>query len=135
MDENKKLQVGLFLLRITVFLVMFMWTLDKLVRPEHGAAVFQVFYRLPLSGEGIMYAIGALELIVIFGFLLGIFKSWTYGLVLVFHLISTLSAYQQYLMPFESVNLLFFAAWPMLAACICLFLLREEDTFFTWKKS
>lgn len=31
----------------------------------------------------------------------------------------------------EGPNLLFFAAWPMLAACLALFLLRDEDTLAT----
>lgn len=42
--------------------------------------------------------------------------------VLLLHGISTLSSYRQYLDPFN--NLLFFAAWPMLAACFALYLLR-----------
>jgi hypothetical protein len=37
----------------------------------------------------------------------------------------------QYLNPWEPNNLLFFAAWPMLAACFSLYLLRELDTKFT----
>ena len=55
----------------------------------------------------------------------------TYGAVLVLHAISTLSSYRQYLSPFEGSNLLFFAAWPMLAACVGLYLLRDHDTLFT----
>jgi putative oxidoreductase len=47
----------------------------------------------------------------------------------VLHGISTLSSYRQYLDPFD--NLLFFAAWPMLAACVALFLLRDLDTKWT----
>jgi hypothetical protein len=45
---------------------------------------------------------------------------------LIFHAISTLASYRQYLAPFD--NLLFFAAWPMLAACFTLYLLRDLDT-------
>jgi hypothetical protein len=41
--------------------------------------------------------------------------------------VSTFSSYKQYLAPFEGPNLLFFAAWPMLAACFTLFLLRDQD--------
>jgi len=44
----------------------------------------------------------------------------------VMHAVSTLSSFPQYIDAFN--NLLFFAAWPMLAACIALFLLREHDT-------
>ncbi len=47
------------------------------------------------------------------------------------HAVSTLSSFRQYLAPFKGPNLLFFAAWPMLAACIALFLLRDLDTLWT----
>jgi len=58
-----------------------------------------------------------------------------YGAVLLLHGISTLSAYKQYLHPFEPHNLLFFAAWPMLAACFALYYLREADVLWTFKGS
>lgn len=56
----------------------------------------------------------------------GLLKTWTYGAVLVFHAVSTFSAFGKYLQPFD--NLLFFAAWSMLGACAALFLLRHYDT-------
>jgi hypothetical protein len=54
-------------------------------------------------------------------------------LVFVLHGISTLSSYRQYLDPFD--NLLFFAAWPMLAACFALYSLRDLDTRWTLARS
>ena len=48
--------------------------------------------------------------------------------------INVLSAYKQYLNPFESPNLLFFAAWPMLAACFALYSLRKLDTLLAIEK-
>jgi hypothetical protein len=106
-----------------VFLV---WTLDKLVLPEHAAKVFTSFYGLGGLSESIFYAIGAAQLVLILAFVGGLFKTWTYGAILIFHGVSTLAAFSKYLQPFD--NLLFFAAWPMLAACAALFLLREYDT-------
>ncbi len=75
-----------------------------------------------------------IELAIILAFLAGWKKKWVYGFVLVLHGISTLSSYHQYFTPFEKVNLLFFAAWPMLAACYALFILRDKDTLFTLSK-
>jgi len=45
------------------------------------------------------------------------------------HGISTLSSWPRYIAAFD--NLLFFAAWPMLAACVALFLLRDSDTLLS----
>jgi hypothetical protein len=46
----------------------------------------------------------------------------------VLHGISTVSTFSQYLAPFQGTNLLFYAAWPMLAACVTLYALRDLDT-------
>jgi putative oxidoreductase len=126
-----KLELSLLVLRYGVALVMLMWTLDKFLRPDHAAAVYEGFYGLGGIGPSLMYALAAAELVLIAGFVLGLARTWTYGLILLFHAISTLSSWKQYLAPFEGPNLLFFAAWPMLSACIALFLLREHDRMFT----
>lgn len=124
-DLNTRLPQALLALRVTVFLVMLVWTLDKILNPGHAGAVFENFYFLSGMGPGILMAIAVAELVIILGFLAGFAKTWTYGAVLVFHAISTLSSWQMYL-GFD--NLLFFAAWPMLGACFALFWLRDEDT-------
>lgn len=129
----KNLQIGLLLLRISVFLVMLMWTIDKIVRASHASGVFKNFYNIEISQSPMMLIIGILELILLIVFLIGVKKRISYGLVLIFHFISTISSFKQYLNPFEGPNLLFFAAWPMLAACWILFSLREDDTYFTLK--
>lgn len=66
---------------------------------------------------------------LLLAFLVGYQKRVSYGLVLVLHGVSTLSSYAKYLEPFS--HLLFFAAWPMLAACVALYLLRDLDTRWT----
>jgi hypothetical protein len=120
--------VALLLLRLSVFVVMLMWTLDKFVRPAHAAAISKAFYRLPLSAPGLVYLLGALELVLLVGFVVGVQKRLTYGAVTVLHGLSTVAAFNQYLAPFQGTNLLFYAAWPMLAACVTLYSLRDLDS-------
>lgn len=127
-NVDQRLPTALFTLRITVFLVMLVWTLDKILNPGHAGAVFENFYFIPGMGPGALMAVAVAELVIILGFLAGVAKTWTYGAVLVFHAISTLSSWQMYL-GFD--NLLFFAAWPMLAVCFTLFWLRDQDTLLT----
>lgn len=123
---HQRLPIALLLLRLGVFIVMFMWTLDKFVQPDHTAAVFANFYMLDGLEQGVFYIIGAVQLLVVLAFVAGFMRTISYGLVLVMHSVSTFSSYGQYLAPWD--NLLFFAAWPMLAACIALWLLRDADT-------
>ncbi len=119
---------SLLLLRAGVFIVMFVWTLDKFVNPDHTAKVYEFYFGVGGLGGAVFYAIGALELILVTAFLAGAFKRVTYGIVLLLHAVSTLAAWRLYLDPFS--NLLFFAAWPMLAACVTLYLLRDLDTLW-----
>jgi putative oxidoreductase len=123
---DQRIPLSLLLLRIGVFIVMLMWTLDKFFNPGHAGKVYEGFYGISMTGETVMALIGAAELVLIVAFVAGAFRRVTYGAVLILHGISTLSSWSQYLNPFD--NLLFFAAWPMLAACIALYLLRDLDT-------
>lgn len=134
MNPKKRIPYTLLFMRITVFLVMLIWTIDKLMRPEHAATVFKHFYFIGGLSHTVMYIIGGLEIILILGFLAGFKKRLTYGIVLILHAISTLSSMKQYFAPFEKAHILFFAAWPMLAACFALYVLRDLDTKWVFDK-
>ena len=126
-EQDNKLQFSLLFLRLTVFLVIFMWTIDKFINPGHSAKIYESYYNIAGLGDVVMYAIGVIEIIILLLFLVGYKKKYTYSAILAIHTVSTLSAFKQYLAPFDGPNLLFFAAWPMLAACLALFLLRDQD--------
>ncbi len=126
MNTDHRIPVALLLLRVSVFLVFLMWTLDKLVNPGHAEQVFARFYLIGGLGASAFAVIGGAELVLLRGFLAGYQKRWTYGAILLLHGIATLSSFRQYLTPFS--NLLYFAAWPMLAACFTLYVLRDLDT-------
>lgn len=102
-----------------------MWALDKFINPAHAAAVFENSYLIDGLGPAVFYSPGFVELVILIGFLIGYQNITTYSISLILHGISTLSSFPQYLDPFE--NWLFFAAWPMLAACCALFSLRDLD--------
>jgi hypothetical protein len=105
--------------------------MDKFVNPAHSAKILQIFYGITGSNDFAVYVMGALQLLLVLAFLAGVKKRLTYGLIFLMHTASTLSAYKLYIDGFN--NLLFFAAWPMLAACFALYLLRDEDVKFTLK--
>jgi putative oxidoreductase len=133
MSFENRLRYSLFGLRLGVFLVMFMWTIDKFINPDHAARVFEKFYLISGLSVPMYYAIGAVQAAIVLAFVAGIQKRLSYGLVFLMHLVSTVSSYERYLDPWNAPNLLFFAAFPMLAAIAALYLLRDEDTFLTWR--
>lgn len=128
-QDQDRLPVSLFCLRAGVFIVMALWSVDKILNPGHAAAVFDTYYLMGGIGATTLAVIGVVQLLIEVAFVVGLFRTVTYGFVLVTHLLSTLASWPGYLEPFD--NLLFFAAWPMLAACIALFLLRDRDTLWS----
>ncbi len=117
-------------LRIGMFVFMLVWTLKKLIEPEAYQGIFLSFYGLDL-GAAPIYAIGAVQLLVLLAFVSGAFKTVSYGLVLIMNVISLLVSYQQILDPYNGPNQLFAASIPVAAASLVLFLLRDRDTWLT----
>ncbi|MDD1829065.1 hypothetical protein LRP52_43635 [Photobacterium sp. ZSDE20] len=121
-----KLATSLLLLRIGIFIVFLFWGLDKILVPEHAVKVLSGFYGIDMSVNAMM-ALGVAQLGFLGAFVVGMWKKYTYGAVLVLHAGSTFASFAKYMDPFN--NLLFFASWPMFAACVALFLLRDYDTY------
>lgn len=132
-DKNldSKLALALLLIRIGVGIVFFMWTIDKLMNPEHTARVFAAFYMIDSLSTVASYVIGSLQMIVVLAFLAGALKKYSYMAVFIMHLVSSLSTYERYFDPWTGTNLLFFAALPMLAGCWALWSLRDQDTLLS----
>lgn len=128
-DKNitSKLELSLFLIRIGVGIVFFMWTLDKLMNPEHTARVFAAFYMIDSLSTVASYTIGSIQMLVVLAFITGALKKYSYMAIFIMHLISSLSTYERYFDPWTGTNLLFFAALPMLAGCWALWSLRDQD--------
>ena len=127
--SNSELPVALFILRLGLGAFLLLFGIDKLVAPETTVEVFAQFYGLIVS-HGMVYATGALEILLGLAFLAGLWKTLSYGLGLLLHAVSTLATYHELLSPFGA-NHLFLAAVPVLAAFIALFLLRRHDTLWS----
>lgn len=61
-NNTNRIATVLLVLRLSVFLVMLVWTIDKFVRPAHAIAVFEGFYFIKGVGAAVVYALGAAEL-------------------------------------------------------------------------
>jgi len=129
-----RVKPALLMLRVALFVFMAVWVADKFANPAHTAAVFSTFYSIDGVGPTVSYLLGAVQGVLLIGFLFGYAKTVTYGAMLLLHAASTLVSFSRYLAPFEGANLLFYAAWPTLAAFVVLFLLRDHDTMLTASK-
>jgi len=125
---NAKLKLSLFALRVSIFLVTLIWVINQLLNPSQAIEIFEGLSNMP---DYAIYVIGTIELILISGFLLGIFKTVTYGAVLLIQAVSVFSLIDEFFKPFSGSNMMLLAYIPMFAACVMLFLLRRKDTFLS----
>tara|TARA_R110000868_G_scaffold113557_4_gene304666 strand:- start:2169 stop:2624 length:456 start_codon:yes stop_codon:yes gene_type:complete len=137
-NAERKLQLSLLALRLTIAWFLMQWVLDKFLNPDHTARIFAFFYKVPID-ISLSPVIGSIQLIVVTAFLLGFMKPISYGAVALMHTVTTLSTWKSILMPFaEGSNQLFSTGVPVLAACWALFALREHDvllSFDAWRDS
>lgn len=126
---DSKLARALFILRVSLALFLLLWGLDKIVVSAGTVGIFDHFYKVSI-GAAAAKVLGGLEIVLALAMLAGLWKTWTYGLGLLLHTVSTLSTWRQLLSPFGD-NHLFIAALPVLGAFVALFLLRDRDTLWT----
>lgn len=132
MGNRSSLQISLAIIRFSIGLFFWVWSVEKIIHPELTQQVFETFYKVQIS-ISLSIGIGILQSLVILVFILGLLKTWSYGLLLGMHLVSTLSTYERLLNPYEPPNHLFWAGIPVLGAIIALFLLRDSDQFLVVK--
>lgn len=127
-DRNLLLSLALMRLSIAGFLMV--WVCDKLFNADAAVRTFSKYY-YGVSGDTIMLTIGLVQLVLVLTFAAGRFKTITYGTVTLMHAVSTIASYERYMDPLARPNILFWAAIPVLAAMIALFILRERDQMWT----
>lgn len=126
-----KLPLGLMLVRYGVVLFMLPWILMKFTAPSSTTGIFEKYYHISGVGNEVSYAIGAVMLAVLIAFAVGFKKRISYGLIMLFHGVSTVMTIP-YLIPYtEKFIPTFMAAIPTLAALILLYMMRDHDTKFT----
>ncbi|MEM8721202.1 MAG: DoxX protein [Cyanobacteria bacterium P01_G01_bin.39] len=130
MKHQQQLKIGLALIRLSTGIFFLIWSVEKIIKPETTQKIFAKFYMMEISPT-IAIGIGVLQTLLVLAFMAGLFKIWTYGAILGMHAVSTISTFRELLSPYEAINHLFWAAVPLLAALIALFLLREEDLLLT----
>ena len=132
MPSNLKPALAILRYALSAFLAV--WVVEKFLHPETTVAIWKHFYLVEAMPEVGSYVIGAIQAVALLGFVLGVAKFWSYGFWFVTHSLGTVLSYKQLLNPYDSVNHLFWAAVPVAAAFLLLFLLRREDTLGTLGK-
>jgi len=126
---DRESDIALLVLRLGLGVFLLLFGLDKLVATQTAASIFAQYYGLNVSSALVSVA-GLLEVALALAILAGLWRTWSYGLGFVVHLVSTLATYRELLAPFGD-NHMYLAALPVLAGFACLFLLRQRDSLWS----
>ncbi|MEM6449305.1 MAG: hypothetical protein AAF703_03225 [Cyanobacteria bacterium P01_D01_bin.105] len=134
----QRVSLVLLLTRISIFIAMSIWVLDKFVKPEHTAAVFESFYGIGGISTAVSYFLGTLQLAIMLAFLVGFKKKLSYGLVLLMHTASTLVSFPKYIALLRgqtSCSMHPGQCWRLVLCCITSEIsIREEPSETTLSK-
>ncbi|MBA4782043.1 MAG: hypothetical protein H2045_02325 [Rhizobiales bacterium] len=140
MTQTTSTGLALFSLRVSIFLLMIVWAVLKIMAPVSYAGsteapgIFERFYGFSVDANTV-YIVGAIQIAFLIAYLLGVFKTVTTGGVLLMNLSSLIVSYEKILAPMaERGNILFVAAIPVFGASLAHFLMRREDRFLSLGK-
>ena len=98
MEKPSNLELSLLIMRLATAIFLLVWAIDKIVNQGHAQNVFKTFYFTTPSPE-ILITLGAAQTVIVLAFAAGFARFWTYGAVLLMHLMSTLSTYGRLINP------------------------------------
>jgi len=141
MTDTNSMRYSLFALRLSLFLFMLAWALLKVATPAsygagpEGGGIFGSFYGVTL-GQTLVYAMGLAQIAFLLAFLAGIAKVFTTGGVLLMNTATLLVSLPDIAPAFAGGGkILFVASIPVLGASLALFLMRDQDTFLSLRRS
>lgn len=136
---RRKLGSALFVCRLAVFIIFFVWVYSKIVWPEKGVERMQNFWLIPGFPEWGVTVFAWVELAICFIFLAGFFKRWTAGFFVFLGVMAVFSprvmgGMKRVFMDDSWHTILLYPGICLLVCSIVLYLLRDFDTRFTMNK-
>jgi len=149
MNQQKRIEFSLFIIRITAAIFLGLWATLKFHHPSWTQNIFKGSYRLEALGLETLppeasYILGSIQILIVLAFALGLWRTWSYGLMMLMSaagVIGSLGSYVGFNDAGEIVanyarypRNLMLTAIPTLGALIALFILRDMDNFLSLSK-
>jgi len=128
---EERLPLALFVLRLTLGLFLLQWSVEKFINPDVTVKIYEMFYKISITAD-LSPVIGAAETLLALAVLLGVCKRVSYGFAFIIHFISVVSSWSYLINPYEGINHLFIAGVPVLAGFFVLYILRDQDNFWSF---
>ncbi len=120
------------MLRVSIGYLLVIWGVDKLVNPAHSLAVSDRFYLGAFNFPVLMPVFGVAELILGGLVILGMWRRYTYSVVVVFAAITAAGVWRSIADPWgwylEGANALFYPSLIILAASLVLLADEWQDS-------
>lgn len=127
---RRRIEASLLILRVALGVFLLVWGLEKFIIAERSIAIYGYFYGISAS-EDLAYMLGGLESLLALAIITGAFRRWSYGIGLLVHLATTVATIRLIVDPWGLISgepqHLYFAAIPVLAGFMALYLLRNLD--------
>lgn len=134
MTKEKRLEIGLFVMRLSLGILFLALIMQKLVLAQGTQGIFEEFYSFELSVVA-CYLLLFVAVVLILVFLAGLYKTFSYGALLGMQLVSVVSMYKEMLDPNKYDYVLYWGSIPVIGALTALFLLRDNDYFLTFDRA
>ncbi len=133
MDSSKKIEIALLIIRVTTAIFLGLWATLKFWRPEWQRNIFSGSYNIGFIeiSDAISYGLGTLQLVVVFAFLIGLWRFWTYGLMMLMSAAGVLGSLDSFLVYYNFPKNLMLTSIPTLGALVALFILRDLDNLLS----
>ena len=133
MTNEKRLEIGLFVMRFSIGIFFLALMIQKLVTTLATQEIFKGFYAFEIPTAA-LYPLLFIAAFLIVAFLSGLYKTFSYGALLGMQLVYLSVMYNEMLDPSKPDYVLFWGSIPLLGALITLFLLRDNDNFLTYNQ-
>jgi len=148
MTDSRKVEIALLIIRITTAIFLGLWATLKFLRPSWAENIVKGSYKFKSLGLEtlpieVAYGMGVLQLAIVIAFAFGLWRFWTYGIMMLMSaagVIGGLGALLPYFHPETGELLMGYARYPRnlmltsiptLGALIALFILRDMDNLFS----
>lgn len=136
MSQTKRIEIALLIIRLSAALFLGLWASLKFLRPEWTQNIFKGAYQLGQFGletlpPEVSYTLGGLQIMIVLAFATGLWRFWTYGLMMLMSAAGVLGSMGSYLTYYNYPKNLMLTSIPTLGALVALFLLRDMDNLLS----
>ena len=138
MSEQRKIEIALLILRVSIGSFMLVWASLKFYRPGWMVNVFRNTYGQEWATQDLSFLVGSLQMLLVIAFIIGFARTFSYALMTLMHATGVIGSIPSLINFTKFPNNLLWTSVVTLGALVALFILRNHDNLLSvsaWRKS